>query len=193
MVVDIVCLQHQAGEFLQKIVFFVAGPIGTDYTAGRRTSRSSLFKPGCNQLKGLIPCRRNELAVALDQRTGDAPFMVGKVECIPPLDAQEIAVDAALVAIVAAHNLHSRIAAANAERRLAAVSTMRANGSDVLHLPGTGLVAVSPRGQRADRADVDAHAAFFAFQMVFFIGSDDGAGAAILDAQSPDVHAFAAY
>src|SRR5581483_4463874 len=52
--------------------------------------------------------------------------------------------------------------------------------------------AVSTRRESADRADVDAHAAFFALEMVFFVGSDERSNAAILDAESPDVHPFAA-
>ena len=102
-------------------------------------------------------------------------WIVGEVEGVASLDAQEVAVDAALVAIVAAHNLHAGIGAAHAQRGLAAVAAMRADGADVLHLPRPRLVAISAGGERADRADVDAHAALFALQMVFFIGRDDRA------------------
>ena len=93
--------------------------------------------------------------------------MLGEVEGVASLDAQEIAVDAALVAIVAAHNLHAGFGAAYAQRRLAAVAAMRADGADVIHLPGTRLVTIGADGERADRAYVDAHAALFALQMIF--------------------------
>src|SRR5271169_1370770 len=62
----------------------------------------------------------------------------------------------------------------------------------MFHLPGTRLVAIRSGSQRADRADVDAHPALFALQMIFLVGRDDGARAAVLDAQCPDIHAFTA-
>ena len=71
---------------------------------------------------------------------------------------------------------------------------VRADGGDVVHLPGAGLVAIAAAGERADRADVDAHAALLAVEVVACrVGGDDGADAAILDAERPDVHAFAAH
>ena len=62
--------------------------------------------------------------------------------------------------------------AAHAERGLAAVAAMRADGGDVVHLPRARLVAIGAGGERADRADIDAHAAFFAVEMVAFIRGD---------------------
>src|ERR1700739_1350426 len=70
---------------------------------------------------------------------------------------------------------------------------MRADGGDVIHLPGARFVAVAAAGKSAHRADVDAHAALLAIELVFVIGSDHGAGAAIVHAQRPHVHAFAAH
>src|ERR1019366_6028520 len=96
------------------------------------------------------------------------------------------------LAVVAAHDLHAGVSAADAQRGFAAVAAMRADGADVFHLPGPGLVAIGTRGERADRADVNAHAALFALQMIFLVGRDDRAGAPVLDPQRPDVHAFAA-
>src|SRR5580700_7735043 len=69
---------------------------------------------------------------------------------------------------------------------------MRADGTDVGHLPRTRFIAVRAGSERADRANVDAHAALFAVQVILLVGRDHGAGAAILNAQGPDVHAFAA-
>src|SRR5580704_2483471 len=63
----------------------------------------------------------------------------------------------------------------------------------MLHLPGAGLVAVAAAGERADRADVDAHAALFAVEVVAAVGCDDRAHSAVLNAEGPDVHAFAAH
>src|SRR5579871_2178145 len=69
---------------------------------------------------------------------------------------------------------------------------MSADGAYVLHLPGTSLVAVCAGGQGSDGADVDAHAALFAVQVVAFVGRDHRSRAAVLHAESPNVHAFAA-
>src|SRR5271166_5176539 len=93
-------------------------------------------------LKRLFPGGRNKLAFALDERQLDSFLIVGEVERVTALNAKKITVDAALVAIVAAHNLHAGIGAANAERRLASVATMGTNSADVLHLPGTSLITV---------------------------------------------------
>src|SRR3954470_23497849 len=69
---------------------------------------------------------------------------------------------------------------------------MRAGSADMVHLPRAGLISIRAGGECADGADVDAHAALFALEMVFLIRSDDGVSAAVLDAERPDVHAFAA-
>src|SRR6476469_6297593 len=69
---------------------------------------------------------------------------------------------------------------------------MRADGANVLHLPRAGLVTIRAGGERADRAYVNAHAAFFAVKMVAFIRGDHGTGAAKLHAERGDVHAFTA-
>src|SRR5271154_3322613 len=117
--------------------------------------------------------------------------MVGEIESVAAFHAQEIAVDAALVAVVAAHNFHAGIGAAHAQSRLAAVSTVGAGSAHMLHLPWPRLVAIGTGSQRAYRADINAHAALFAFEMVFFIGGNDGTHAAVLHPQRPHVHAFA--
>ena len=88
-----------------------------------------------------------------------------KVEAEAALGAEKIAVDAALVAIVGADNLRSVVGLAHAERDLAAVGAMRADGGDVIHLPGARLVAIAAAGERTHRADVDAHAALLAVQL----------------------------
>src|SRR5581483_10076304 len=118
--------------------------------------------------------------------------VVGEIKGVAALDAKEVAIDAALVAIVAAYDLRAGFGAAHAQRRLAAITAMGADGADVVHLPGTRLVAVRTGSERAHRADIDAHSAFFAFQVVFAIGGDGGIHPAVLDAQRPDVHGFAA-
>src|SRR5271165_206065 len=193
MVINVIGTQHQPREFLQQIVFFVAGAVGTDDTNGSRPAigQCHLELRG-DELERLLPRRGYKLAFALDERQLNTVFVVGEVERITSLNAKEVAVDTTLVAVVAAHNLHACVRATNAERSLATVATMCANRADMLHLPGTSLITVSPGSESADRANVDAHAAFFALQMILFIGSDDRTGAAVLNTQRPNIHTFAA-
>src|SRR5207245_863825 len=60
------------------------------------------------------------------------------------------------------------------------------------HLPRARFVTIGAGGKRADGADVDAHAAFFALEVIFFVGGDDGVHSAVLHAERPNVHALAA-
>ncbi len=92
------------------------------------------------------------------------------------------------VAIVAADDL----VVAHAQRGLAAVRAMRADGADVLHFPRPRLVAIDAAGERAHRADVDAHAALVAFQMIALVRRDLGNHAAVDHAQRAHAHAFVA-
>ncbi len=81
---------------------------------------------------------------------------------------------------------------ARAERGLAAVGAVRADGADVRHLPGPRLVAINAAGERADRADVDAGAALVALQVIAVIGRDFRNRAALDHAERVDAHAFVA-
>src|SRR2546430_6632191 len=67
---------------------------------------------------------------------------------------------------------------AHAERSLATVRTVRADGWHVLHLPRTRLIAIRAAGERADGANVDAHTAFFAFQVIAAVRDDHAVRAA---------------
>src|SRR5580658_7329769 len=96
--------------------------------------------------------------------------MMREVESVTSLDAKEIAVDAALVAIVSANNFRASIGSAHPQCRLAAVGAVGASRADVLHLPWARFVAIRARSQRTHRAYVDAHAAFFALKMIVLIG-----------------------
>src|ERR1700686_5270174 len=118
--------------------------------------------------------------------------MLRKVESIAPFDAKEIAIDSTFVAIVSAHNLRARLTLANAQSRLAAIAAVGADRAHMIHLPRPRLVAIRSRGERADWADIDAHAALFAVEVIVLIRGDDRTDAAILHAERPNVHAFAA-
>ena len=68
--------------------------------------------------------------------------MIEEIKGIAALDAEEVAIDPALIAVVATHNVHSCIGAPDAECRFAAITAMRANRANVLHFPRTGLVTI---------------------------------------------------
>ena len=107
--------------------------------------------------------------------------MIEEIERVAAFDAQELAVDAGAVAIVAADDF----VVAHAQRGLAAVGAVRADGADVLHFPRPRLIAIDAAGQRAHRADIDARAALVAFQMIALIGRDLGNHAAIDTPSAP--------
>src|ERR1035441_6213864 len=114
--------------------------------------------------------------------------MIVEIESVPPFDAQEFAVHARPVAIVAADDA----VVARSQRGLAAVRAVRADGPYVGHFPRPRLVAVSPAGQRAYRADVDARAALVALQVVPVVGSDLRKHAAVDHAQRAHSQPFTA-
>src|SRR5580765_6782701 len=114
--------------------------------------------------------------------------MLGEIEDEAAFHAQEVAVDPAHIAIISAQNF----VVADAEGGFAAVRAMRANGGNVFHFPRPRFVAIGPAGQRANRADVDAHAALFALQMIAGVGDDHAVGAAHADSERFHVHAFVA-
>src|ERR1700676_5551352 len=114
--------------------------------------------------------------------------MMIEVECVAALDAQEFAIDTGVVAVVAANDL----VVAHAQRGLASVRAVGADGTDVLHFPRTRLVSIGAAGERADRADVDAHAALVALEVVLVIGRNLGIDAAVDDSQRADSHALIA-
>ncbi len=115
-----------------------------------------------------------------------------KIESIAALDAEEVTIDSALVAVISADDFRTCIAAPYAESRFATVAAVRADRANVIHLPRTRLVTIGSRSQSADRTNVDTHSAFFAVEMIFLIGSDDRANAAVLHAKRPNIHPFAA-
>src|SRR5208337_5458354 len=133
-----------------------------------------------------------QFAVFANQWLRQAVLMMRKVESVAPFDAEEIAIDSALVAVVAADDLRTGLRAADAQRGFTAVPAVSANRAHVIHLPRARLIAIGAGGKRADRADVYAHPALFAVEMILLIRGDDRTDAAVLNAERPNVHAFAA-
>src|ERR1700683_607769 len=165
--VDVVRAQHAAREFLEIVVLFVGGVVGAD-DAELAAARLHFLKLAGEGLERLGPRDRFEFAVNAQERRLQAVRVTGKVETVAPLDTKKLAIDAGAVAIVAADDL----VVADAQRGLAAVGAMRANGAHVLHLPGPRLIAIGTASERADGADVNAHAALVALEMVAGVGRD---------------------
>src|SRR6185312_4627258 len=112
---------------------------------------TNLFELLSDYFKCFFPCGGNQTAVLLHERLHQPVFVIGKVERVTSLNTQEVAIHAALVAVVAANDLHAGIRAPDTQRGLASVCTVRARGADVLHLPWTRLVPVRTRSECAHR------------------------------------------
>src|SRR6266496_1107708 len=193
VMVNIVGAQHHASELLQKIIVFVGGSRRTNYANGFATvAIANLGELLPDQLKRFFPSRGNQATVLAHQRLRQTIFVLCEVKRIAALDAKEIPVDATFVAIVSTNNFHASIRPSDAQRRLAAISAMRACGADVLHLPGARLVAICAGSQRADWAYVDAHATLFALKVVAKIRNNRGTCPAVLNSKRCNIHTFVA-
>ncbi len=187
--IDVVGAERGAREAIQQIVFFVGGVIRANHADGRGAVHvAHLFEAARNFFERVFPTRRFEFAVAANERLADSFRIVREIEAEAAFAAEELAIDAGMVAIIGAEDF----IVANAERGLASVRAVRARLGNVGHFPRARLVAVGSAGERADRADINAHAAFFAGQRAFFIRQDYGMHAAGADAESFHVHALIA-
>ncbi len=168
LVVDIVGAKNRPRKLLQQVVLFVRGAVGADDAYRRTAARvANLLQLSSGNANGMLPCGGLELALRIsDERLRKPVGALDEVESEAALGAKEIAVDAALVAIVGANDLGAVVGLAHAERDFAAVGAVGANGGNVVHLPGAGFVAIAAAGERAHRADVDAHAALLAVELV---------------------------
>src|SRR5207248_618404 len=97
-----------------------------------------------------------QLAILANHGHLQAVWMAGKIEGVAALDAEEVAVQSALIAIVAANNFHAGAGSANTQRGGATVAAVGADCAYVVHLPRASLVAISARGEGTHRADVNA-------------------------------------
>ena len=193
MVIEVVGLQHHTCKFRKQIILFIGCAVRAYYANCLATFFVADFrKMFPDQLESFFPGGWCKTSFLPNQRLLETLCAVGEIECIASLDAQEIAVDAAFIAVIAADDLHASITSAHAQGGFTTVATMCADGAHMLHLPWPGLIAVCARSQSADRTDVNAHAALFALQMIFLIGSNDRDHTPVLHTQSPDIHAFTA-
>src|ERR1017187_1254169 len=119
--------------------------------------------------------------------------MLHKIECVAALDTEKVPIDPTFVTICPAHDGHSAFNRAGAECGCTAVSAMRANRRGVLHLPWARLISVWAGGECTDRADINAHSAFLALQMLVLVGHNQLRRVSVGDSQCPDIHSFPAY
>src|SRR5271163_4325508 len=143
----------------------------------------------CFRRRATSSSASSELAVAANEWLTDALGIAREIESEAALATQEFAVHAGGIAIIGAQDF----VVAHAERGLAAVRAVRAGIGNVLHLPRPRLVAIGAAGESADRANINAHATFFASQLARLVGNDHGMHAARADAERLHVHAFIAY
>src|ERR1035437_398727 len=191
--VDVIRLEYDAGKLRKQIIFFVGGAIRPNHAdRASAIAIANFAKPFSDQLKSFFPSRRRQLAVLANQRLREALFLMREGESVAAPDAEENVIDPALVAIVAADDFHARVATADAQCGLASVPAVGADRAHMVHFPRTRLVAVGPGSKRAHRANVDAHAALFALEMILLIRRDDRTDAAVLHAKRPNIHALAA-
>ena len=188
--IDVIRSKRHARQLLQQVVLFIRSAVRANepnrILAARVMNRFQLGRSG---LRSFFPRNGKQLVALAQQRLPDALRMLREIKAKAPLHAQEILVDAAQVAVIRTQNL----VIAHAQRRLAPVRTMRAHRRNVVHLPGARFVAIRPAGQRPHRANVNAHPAFFAFQVIFAVGNDHAVRAAHPHAQGLHVHAFIAH
>src|SRR5258708_39728583 len=124
---DVIGAKNQPRELRRVIIFFVGGVVGPDY-ADLPAAILDLLEPASHQFQRLAPGGLFELPVFADQRRLQPLGMMREVECVASLDAQELAVDARPVAVVAANDL----VITNAQRGLAAVRAGCADSAHVL-------------------------------------------------------------
>src|SRR5262245_24752950 len=179
VMIDVVGVETLTHQLLQIVILFVGGATRSD-DSEFATTILHFAKPLRNGGERVRPRNGHEVAIDAEERRLQALRVVIKVERVAALDAEEVAVDAGVVTIVAADDL----VVADAECGAASVGAVRANRADVLHFPGAGLIAVSAAGERADGADIYAHAAFVALEMVAAVRRNFGNDAAVHDAES---------
>src|SRR5215813_2640921 len=110
MVIDIVGTEHKACELLQQVTLFVGGSRRANHTNGfPAIAIANLAKLAADVLKGLFPRGGDETSISADERLREPVFVIGKIETVAAFNAEEVAVDSALVAIVAADDFHASI------------------------------------------------------------------------------------
>ena len=110
--INVICLQNDAREFRKQVRFFI-GDAARAHHANHAIMIADFRETLSDQLKSFFPVRRSEFPILSDERLHQTVRMMSKIECVPAFDAQKIIINAALIAIVAAHDLHAAIGAAH--------------------------------------------------------------------------------
>src|SRR5437870_4373053 len=110
VVVDVIRSEHHTRELLKQVILFVrrAGRAHNSDCPPALTI-ANFFEARSDQFKSLFPGRRRKSAIFADQRLREPILMVRKIEGVTSLDTEKIAVDPALVAIVATNNFHPSV------------------------------------------------------------------------------------
>ena len=105
VMVEIVRAERDAREAVQQIIFFVGGVVRANHADGSGAVRGvRLFQPARDFLKRVFPAGGLELSIAADQRLADALGIRREVVSEAALGAEELAVDARVIAIIGAQN-----------------------------------------------------------------------------------------
>ena len=109
VMIDVVCLQYRACKLREQIIFFVGRTIradDADCCAAALIPNLAEFLP--NRFKCLFPGRGRQLAILPNKRLCEPFLMMRKVKGVTPLDAEEVAVDSTLIAVISADDLMNR-------------------------------------------------------------------------------------
>src|SRR5215469_11743475 len=102
--IDVARAQHLPRELLQIEVLFVGGMVGAD-DAEFALSLPNLLELGGYSLQRARPGHFFEMTVYPHERCAQPVRMLVEIEGIASLDAQELAVDAGMIAVIAADDL----------------------------------------------------------------------------------------
>src|SRR5262249_47271122 len=146
----IVGTQRNARKAIEEVIFLVGGVIGADHANRSGAVRvANLFKAARDFFKRVFPAGGLELAAAANEGLANSFGIVSEVVAEAPFAAEELAVDAGMVAIIRAHDF----VVADAQGGFAAVGAMRARLGEIFHFPGARLVAIRAAGERTHRAN----------------------------------------
>src|SRR5438270_1891678 len=107
MMIDIISLQDDACKLLQRITFFVCSSVRAHDADGLSALMiADIGKTFSDQRESFFPGGWSEAAILANEGLSDAVIVMCEIERVAALDAKEIAVDAALITIVAANDLH---------------------------------------------------------------------------------------
>src|SRR6478736_6326810 len=105
MMIDIVRAEPLTRELLEEEVLFVRRMVGSDH-AKLAAAPFGLRELARGDLERLVPGNLVEPARRVAQQWSLQPIrMMHEVEAVAPLDAEELTVDAATIAVVPAHDL----------------------------------------------------------------------------------------